>query len=183
MCLYVPWNEPTYREALCLPFPCTGYFCQCPALYGGRRCNVLACNSSSCVHGACHTGLLSQLCDCNPGYSGVSCDQDINECQSSPCVHGSCKDGVNSFKCVCLPGYTGSRCELDNDECQELVRPCYYGQCENIPGSYRCDCPSGLTGAKCETDIQDCPASVCAKNVTCNDGLEFCAIQQSPGML
>lgn len=29
-------------------------------------------------------------CDCNLGWTGVTCDTDIDECQTDPCVNGNC---------------------------------------------------------------------------------------------
>ena len=43
-------------------------------------------------------------CDCNTGWNGSRCDQDINECNfSNPICEngGSCKNDQGSFTCYC----------------------------------------------------------------------------------
>jgi hypothetical protein len=71
-----------------------------------------ALNPPPCgLHGNC-TDLINGLtCDCDPGYSGDTCDGNIDECRSAPCQHGGqCMDDINSFHCVCRPNYGGSTC-------------------------------------------------------------------------
>lgn len=82
-----------------------------------------ACVSNPCSTLAGHTaGCESQLnswyCICAPGYSGVRCQNEINECLSNPCQNGGwCIDGVNNFTCICTSGWTGVQCQLDINEC------------------------------------------------------------------
>jgi len=53
------------------------------------------------------------MCACAPGYSGDSCQLEINECVSSPCVNGAtCNDLINHYTCSCPLGYTGEEEEL-----------------------------------------------------------------------
>ena len=58
-------------------------------------------------------------CDCSEGYTGVTCQTDIDDCVPNPCLHyGTCVDLVNSFRCECLDGFVGRVCELEKDECR-----------------------------------------------------------------
>lgn len=48
-------------------------------------------------------------CDCDPGYTGLLCNEEINECASAPCQNGAtCVDLIDAFSCDCVNGYTGS---------------------------------------------------------------------------
>lgn len=52
------------------------------------------------------------ICNCNSGWEGVNCDQNINECSSNPCQNGgTCTDGINGFTCTCTTQWTGEFCQ------------------------------------------------------------------------
>ena len=38
--------------------------------------------------GTCVDQINGYKCQCQPGYTGIDCDVDIDECQSYPCVNG-----------------------------------------------------------------------------------------------
>lgn len=43
------------------------------------------------------------------GYTGDSCEQDIDECLSSPCKNGgTCQNLENNYECTCMEGFEGS---------------------------------------------------------------------------
>ena len=45
------------------------------------------------------------------GYSGDSCETDVDECVPNPCENGgSCIVRVDGFVCECSPGYLGPLC-------------------------------------------------------------------------
>ena len=67
---------------------------------------------------------ITYTCQCVVGYTGSTCEVDIDDCESTTCPSSSmCVDGVNTFECICLPGFE----DLDND-CVPLqtgrVPPC-----------------------------------------------------------
>lgn len=61
-------------------------------------------------------------CACSSGWSGPSCQTDIDECASSPCLRGgTCIDAVNSFRCVCIPEWQGPTCMFSLHLCFSFV--------------------------------------------------------------
>ena len=38
--------------------------------------------------GTCVDRINGYKCQCQPGYTGIDCDVDIDECQSPPCFNG-----------------------------------------------------------------------------------------------
>ncbi|GAA6109064.1 versican a [Tachysurus ichikawai] len=80
---------------------------------------VHSCSGNGCMNGgSCLKRGNVQICSCLPGYTGDSCEIDIDECHPNPCLNGgTCVDGINSFTCVCLPSYRGSLCEEDTETC------------------------------------------------------------------
>ncbi|KAL2083223.1 hypothetical protein ACEWY4_020996 [Coilia grayii] len=73
------------------------------------------------------------------GWTGLHCEDDINECLPQPCNQGMCiqNDPGHGYTCFCRPGFVGSHCEHNYDDC--LLRPC--------PDGYAC--VDGLNRASC----------------------------------
>ena len=62
--------------------------------------------------GVCHNMPGSYRCECNDGFQGDRCDEDVDECLSSPCKHGGyCINSLGRYKCHCRHGYSGLDCE------------------------------------------------------------------------
>ena len=38
------------------------------------------------------------VCTSGVGWTGVDCDEDIDECLYEPCVYGTCTDLINNFR-------------------------------------------------------------------------------------
>jgi len=127
------------------------------------KCTPITCDDKPCKHGNC-TGIGSFSCDCDNGWSGDTCDQDVDECTGTPCVHGTCTESntdstvaVGIFKCVCDLGWSGDTCGTDVDECSPT--PCDNGQCIESKtdstvavGEYSCRCyqNDGFIGTNCD---------------------------------
>ncbi|CAH1789306.1 unnamed protein product [Owenia fusiformis] len=129
------------------------------------------CTSAPCHNGGdCITGVSATdfTCSCVPGFTGATCEQNIDECASSPCLNGgTCNDLNNQYECDCQPGYTGSDCETDINECSSI--PCMNGQaCVDLVNGFSCNC-TGFTGTLCEADIDECLTSNGGCSDTCTN--------------
>ncbi|KAM4608519.1 epidermal growth factor-like protein 6 isoform 3-T3 [Polymixia lowei] len=149
----------------------------------GRR---IARDSVRCEHGCKHGECVGpNKCKCFPGYTGKTCNQDLNECglKPRPCEH-RCMNTYGSYMCYCLNGYTlmadGS---CANSRTCSLAH-CQYG-CEEVEGEIRCLCPSaGLQLGPDEracVDIDECATgkNLCPYNRQCVNtfGSYYCKCQ------
>ncbi|XP_065372234.1 protein serrate [Calliphora vicina] len=58
-------------------------------------------------------------CACVPGWTGPTCEINIDECAGGPCEHGgTCIDLIGGFRCECPPEWTGDVCQIDVNECE-----------------------------------------------------------------
>lgn len=137
-----------------------------PVSIGSQDTNV--CESSPCGdNGICtETSSLENgyICQCNAGWSGESCEIDIDECEISPCQNGgTCVDKVNAYICSCPSGYSGANCEMKDVNSSESISQCsgtidVAGECceeKNIDASGLC----------CEGVVDEC--GVCDGNNSC----------------
>uniref|UniRef100_A0A8C7YFV0 Nephronectin a n=1 Tax=Oryzias sinensis TaxID=183150 RepID=A0A8C7YFV0_9TELE len=115
----------------------------------------------ACKHGDC---VGPNKCKCHPGFTGKTCNQDLNECglNPRPCKH-RCMNTFGSYKCYCLNGYM----LMPDGTCGNArtcgMANCQYG-CEVLKGEVRCQCPSpGLQlapdGRTC-VDVDECAAGI-----------------------
>ncbi|XP_078686345.1 uncharacterized protein LOC144919026 [Branchiostoma floridae x Branchiostoma belcheri] len=98
---------------------------------------------------------------CSRGWTGKTCQQDIDECVTNPCQHGRCVNKDGGYNCNCDTGWTGQNCRQDINECTRPSAPCQHGVCLNKDGGYKCICDSGWTGKNCQQDIDECVKSPC----------------------
>ncbi|XP_053259880.1 nephronectin isoform X6 [Podarcis raffonei] len=128
------------------------------------RCQPKAVCQPGCKHGEC---VGPNKCKCHPGYTGKTCNQDLNECglKPRPCKH-RCMNTYGSYKCYCLNGYM----LMPDGSCSNALScsmaNCQYG-CDVVKGEVRCRCPSpGLQlapdGRTC-VDVDECATG----RVTC----------------
>lgn len=55
-------------------------------MFLGQRCtiDIDECVSKPCMnHGLCHNTQGSYMCECPPGFSGMDCEEDIDDCLAS----------------------------------------------------------------------------------------------------
>lgn len=74
-----------------------------------------ACDANNSCHNnaKCFLNVGRELCICAAGFTGKTCDEQIDECLSSPCQHGGkCIDGLNNYTCDCSNiFFQGPACE------------------------------------------------------------------------
>jgi len=117
---------------------------------------IRGCDGDGCVELICPTG-----------YTGESCDIDINECDSDPCQNGATctetSDGIipttGVYHCECNLGFTGPNCEIDIDECNTNPSASYVTHARSADASFG---TSNEFASSCE--------DVCeAQGQTCNE--------------
>jgi delta len=108
-------------------------------------------------------------CDCPFGYSGTTCELQVDECSHGPCINGgTCVNSRNDFQCFCPSGFVGSRCEENVDDCQG--NPCINGgSCVDLVNQFRCQCIPGYIGSLCENKVDLCLTKPCANGGTCTN--------------
>uniref|UniRef100_A0A8C4NG34 FAT atypical cadherin 1 n=1 Tax=Eptatretus burgeri TaxID=7764 RepID=A0A8C4NG34_EPTBU len=79
------------------------------------RCQARAfCGTPfECTNGArCIDSLEGPICLCQPGFSGLRCEFDVNECAViETCKNGgTCQNTNGSFYCICTHGNSGRNC-------------------------------------------------------------------------
>ncbi|XP_052216781.1 fibrillin-2-like [Dreissena polymorpha] len=130
---------------------------ECDKYHYGKEC-LLPC---SCIHGVCNSTVG---CLCDPGWTGISCDVDVDECRGNQVVcnetNTHCVNTPGSASCVCQEGYSkkisSGKCE-DVNECQTSSMNTCDQECINTPGSHLCRCRAGFVfrNGKCN-DINEC---------------------------
>ncbi|CAF1226026.1 unnamed protein product [Rotaria sordida] len=128
--------------------------------------NAQVCTSDVCnKHGTCIPNTFNSFtCQCDPGFIGPTCNQELNECESHPCANnGTCIDLENGFLCHCLSEWNGTLCTEAKNPCQSS--PCgTLGKCistNHVQIPYYCQCPDGQnTMFKC-ADPNPCLPNPC----------------------
>ncbi|XP_036274237.1 protein jagged-1 isoform X7 [Pipistrellus kuhlii] len=121
-------------------------------------------------HGKCKSQSGGKFtCDCNKGFTGTYCHENINDCESNPCKNGgTCIDGVNSYKCICSDGWEGAYCEANINDCSQ--NPCHNGgSCRDLVNDFYCDCKNGWKGKTCHSRDSQCDEATCNNGGTCYD--------------
>ncbi|XP_060100930.1 protein kinase C-binding protein NELL2 isoform X4 [Heteronotia binoei] len=129
-----------------------GHNCVCKPGYTGNGTVCKAFCKDGCRNGgAC---IASNVCACPQGFTGPSCETDIDECSDGfiQCdSRATCINLPGWYHCECRDGYhdngmfspSGESCE-DIDECSTGRHSCANDTiCFNLDGGYDCRCPHG----------------------------------------
>jgi hypothetical protein len=85
------------------------------------------CDPDPCAHGFCFEDSNTHYCQCEKGWTGANCEQNIDDCQLDSCVNGTCVDGIDDYSCHCEYGWTGAKCSQSVNDCD--LDPCLNGTC------------------------------------------------------
>ncbi|KAM6987514.1 protocadherin Fat 4 [Tautogolabrus adspersus] len=112
-------------------------------------------------------------CTCPVGFTGILCEDDIDECEVNPCENkGTCVNTPGSFYCHCQSGFSGSVCSADVDECLRVK--CQNGAtCSPTQDGYQCQCLTGFEGEMCEQFIDHCRSTPCVQGNCTNTQTGF----------
>ncbi|KAF4527661.1 hypothetical protein B566_EDAN010886 [Ephemera danica] len=163
----IPGNNDALSSCDCLPAcesdsceesnvttSCTGESCE-------RNSNLLSEEKDTTSCSSCLKANFT--CNCTAGFSGLLCEEDIDECAEMPCGEfGLCTDLPDEgFICDC------TQCEMIESACSAL-EPCVTGVCLDEPGaSFHCECPATRGGVRCEEIRDPCEAKGCLNGATC----------------
>lgn len=103
-------NKPCFNGSTCIDEPNLNtpynFTCKCMKGMEGVLCDTPFCIKEPCKHGLCNTTTGVPFCQCDRGYKGYHCEDNINDCVlpsgDSPCQNnGICIDEVDSYTCDC----------------------------------------------------------------------------------
>uniref|UniRef100_A0A8C4HQJ2 Delta-like protein n=1 Tax=Dicentrarchus labrax TaxID=13489 RepID=A0A8C4HQJ2_DICLA len=127
-------------------------------------------------HGRCRSHAGGQFsCECEEGFTGTYCHENINDCESAPCLNGgTCIDKVSQYQCICADGWDGPTCQNNIDDCSSA--PCQNrGVCRDLVNDFYCECTNGWKGKTCHSS--NCLPSPCENGGTCVvDGDSFSCV-------
>ncbi|XP_044526432.1 growth arrest-specific protein 6 [Gracilinanus agilis] len=142
------------------------------------QCTPYPCEKKGTI--GCQDLMGTFYCQCKTGWSGRTCDQDINECnhQNGGCSQ-ICYNHIGGFSCACYTGYkllpNNKTCE-DIDECTD-ASACGEARCKNLLGSYSCICEEGYmynNEKKVCQDVNECEEKLCEQTCVNSPGSYTC---------
>lgn len=120
-------------------------------------------------------------CSCNSGWTGKTCNIDVNECSVSngDCSH-DCVNKPGTYHCLCPSGFrllkNNRTCE-DINECIQSPSICGTAKCKNMPNTYTCFCEEGYNydaSTKSCQDINECEEQRCEQSCVNSPGSYSC---------
>lgn len=151
-----------------------GFSLQCPP---GSPCERgrMPCKNKA----TCENTFGAFVCRCTAGWSGLTCEVDIDECsdETDPGkILNTSSSPVRTWDAFTATtvSQNASRNMANGTVTSETsspgvtISPCRNGGvCQNLPGTFACLCPPDWTGRICEDDLNECLASPCRNGGTC----------------
>ncbi|KAJ8947183.1 hypothetical protein NQ318_015529 [Aromia moschata] len=191
----IEWDECSSGNHSCdVNAECTNtagsYKCQCKPGYTGNGYTCEPICEERCQNGGvCRR---PNKCACPNGYTGPSCEKDLDECatNSHRCTNTSvCVNMIGWYYCQCKDGYQnpygdnklGTKC-LDINECNSDLHTCHpSAQCINTDGGFRCECSRSNCKLSCMFEDTEIPHGVSispkkdpCETCTCDRGVIKC---------
>lgn len=103
-------HHPCLNESTCIDGinikTGNNFTCNCAKGMVGALCDTPFCIEEHCKHGDCNITTGNPFCQCERGYRGKFCEEDIDDCilstGESPCRNnGICIDQVDEYTCNC----------------------------------------------------------------------------------
>jgi len=167
--------------------------CNCKPGFTGRQCaqRTMACSPDPCApNGYCNSvgssatedssfthdttnTMDGYFCRCKPGYTGVNCQENINDCLNATCYNGGlCIDGINSYTCDCRWPFMGRYCQTQmkcmisgSDDAESTCKN--GGVCVDQEQGPKCLCKQGFEGVDCSIKIDQCLSRPCLNGGKC----------------
>uniref|UniRef100_A0A0A1WR72 Cubilin n=1 Tax=Zeugodacus cucurbitae TaxID=28588 RepID=A0A0A1WR72_ZEUCU len=138
-----------------------------------NECEDKSDNGTKCKNGGtCYDGYNDFHCECSNGWTGKTCEEDVDECYLHAGTdlgcqnNGDCINTMGGFSCSCHNGFYGTHCRIRKAVCEESGNGelCGHGTCvyANNDAGYTCICDQGWTKNKvvpeaaCNIDINEC---------------------------
>ncbi|XP_072885087.1 growth arrest-specific protein 6 [Hemitrygon akajei] len=144
-----------------------------------NQCSPMPCHADGSVR--CEDMKGAFHCVCKQGWTGTTCNADVDECKSGNggCAH-ICSNVKGSYQCTCRPGFKlrpDKRQCSDINECAVNAKLCGSARCVNTQGSYRCNCNPGYkynSSFKTCLDIDECEDNICSGGCVNTPGRYSC---------
>ncbi|TRY56255.1 hypothetical protein DNTS_028374, partial [Danionella cerebrum] len=152
------------ENALCFN-TLSGHGCSCRPGYSGSGYSCSAVCDAPCLNGG--SCISPMVCECPQGFTGQTCENDIDECSEAlvQCdLRSTCVNLPGWYQCQCRDGYhdngvfsaNGESC-TDIDECKTGLSTCANDSvCFNVDGSYECRCAHTPTHFRTQHCSGDC---------------------------
>lgn len=157
-----PWREGADFPDLTLAFPPLPP----PPLPDLNYCT----HHKPCRNGATctNTGQGSYTCSCRPGYTGATCEDEVDECGPSPCRNGG--------SCTVSPGaraWAPVRTRAPGGFCGAAFWSfSTVPVTQDLENGFSCTCAPGFYGSVCELSAMACADGPCFNGGRCSDNPE-----------
>ena len=87
---------------------CIAYISECSNNNYGNNCSINCdCNAINVQNTTQSCDRVNGTCGCNDQWTGVTCDDDVDECERNVCPNSfeRCMNTQGGFNCTCPTGY------------------------------------------------------------------------------